>query len=201
MTEEWRNIPGYPWHQASNLGRVRSLDKVVNCRNGSRTVKGQILISYVTKWTGYAQVSILRKNVSAHRLVALAWCPGFTPGLCVDHLNGIRTDNRPDNLEWVTASENAQRSVNLGRRKNPYQGKFSAAHPASKAVISTNIQTGVEREFAAAMDAAREGFNGDAISRCCTNKATRHKGHTWRFKSRAEKGVVWTGPEAEEKAA
>lgn len=184
--EQWRDIPGVPYYQASNWGRLRTLDKRVRCKNGTRTIKGRILTPTVCKQTGYHQITINRKTTSAHRLIALTWVPGFAEGLWIDHLNGVRTDNRPDNLEWVTPSENARRPYALGRRKSPTLGKFSGEHNTSKAVIATNMLTGIEREFASAMDAVREGFDSSSISRCCRNIYHYHKGHTWRFKKPLE---------------
>lgn len=180
--EQWKDIPGYPYYQASNLGRLRTLDKVVKCRNGTRTIKGRVLKPTLIKKTGYHQITINRRGRSAHRLIALAWCEGFSEGLWIDHINGIRSDNRQENLEWVTASENCRRPYALGRRDGTCKGKFSGQHPTSKPVIATDLRTGSEREFASAMDAVREGFDSSSISRCCNNIVNHHKGYAWRFK-------------------
>ena len=49
-----------------------------------------------------------RKGIAVHTLVARAFCSGYKPGLTVNHKNGIKTDNRAENLEWVTNIENTR---------------------------------------------------------------------------------------------
>lgn len=77
------------------------------------------------KKSGYIQYALTESgktsHISAHRLVARIFCPGYALGLQVNHKNGIKTDNRADNLEWVTASENKVHALRvLGR--NPARG-------------------------------------------------------------------------------
>ena len=72
--------------------------------------------------SGYVIVTLMIKgkriSISEHTLVARAFCKGYKEGLQVNHINGIKTDNRACNLEWVTAKENMQHSVNvLGEHK------------------------------------------------------------------------------------
>ena len=180
MTEEWRDIPGVPNYQASNVGRIKSLDRMVRCKNGTRLHTGRILTPFISAATGYLQVAISKKQVSAHRLIARAWCDGFFTGAWVDHINGVRNDNRPLNLRWVTASENAKHGYALGRI-SPFKGKFSAEHGTAKAVVSRCMSSGAVTYWPSGMDAVRAGFRSDGISRCCTGKINHHKGHFWAY--------------------
>jgi hypothetical protein len=59
------------------------------------------------------------KKVSQHRLMALTFIPNLENKKCVNHINGIRNDNRLENLEWVTHSENTKHGYDSNNRKNP----------------------------------------------------------------------------------
>lgn len=183
-SELWKDIPGEPHYQASDLGRIRSHDRTVRCKNGYRSVKGKILSPFDVKSTGYRQVDIRGKRKYVHRLVAMAWCDGYFHGACVDHINAVRSDNRAANLRWVTMSENQRHSYSLGR-VTPTKGVFSGKHPTSKAVISLCLSTKTEKFWPSAMDAVRAGFDSSSISRCCSGKVNTHKGHSWRFANEA----------------
>jgi hypothetical protein len=61
-----------------------------------------------------AKLGNIRPKVFVHRLVAMAFVPGFAQGLTVNHINGNKLDNRPENLEWVTLSENTKHQWRTG---------------------------------------------------------------------------------------
>lgn len=103
MEEIWKIVPntnGY--YEASNLGNIRSISRSVY----NYMKNGRILKAY-KKENGYLQVS--RKNLIhryVHRVIAETFIPNPDNKPCVNHKNLIKTDNRPENLEWVTYSEN-----------------------------------------------------------------------------------------------
>ena len=128
VLEVWRDIPGESdYYQVSNLGRVRSKDRIVrhNC-GGDKKVAGQILSQLVTP-NGYCQVFLWREGKRrvclVHRLVLLAFVGECPDNMEVRHLNSIPTDNRLCNLAYGTHSENVIDTINLGRnsrqRLNP----------------------------------------------------------------------------------
>jgi len=123
MEEIWEFIKSTDMkYLISNHGRVKGLNK---------NHYGKILSQHVSCW-GYYYVRILDKSKSVHRLVALAFVPNPENKKCVNHINGIRTDNRVENLEWVTHSENRFHGIlrinpnkTLGVTKT-YNNKYNA---------------------------------------------------------------------------
>ena len=119
--EFWKDIEGYEGlYQVSNLGRVRSLDRVVQrntfCGQIQQRRKGRILKT-IRKPEGYVFCSLSRDNTpetkTIHRLVAEAFIPNPNNYPCVNHRNEDKTDNRVENLEWCTVQYN----TNYGTRK------------------------------------------------------------------------------------
>lgn len=108
--EYWRTIPSFPVYSASNYGRIR---------NDST---GRIMHVYVDT-RGYLVLTLRRDNKQilqrVHRLVAEAFLGGPHPGLDVNHIDGDKTNNCIDNLEWCTRGENARHAFRTGLRKGP----------------------------------------------------------------------------------
>jgi len=106
--EAWKDIPGYEGtHQASDLGRIRSL-------TGGRwgKDKGMIVCADRTK-LGYMRVRIRGKTEYVHRLVAKAF-HGYPDGLLeVDHIDCNKENNQADNLRWVTHKKNIHAAIAL----------------------------------------------------------------------------------------
>jgi len=109
--EVWKDIQGFEGrYQVSNLGNVKSLNfnntGKVRLLNNKNLVKGYPFVT-LSKNGKY-------KNYTIHRLVSLAFIQNPSNKPAVNHINGIKTDNRAVNLEWVTQSENMQHALNTG---------------------------------------------------------------------------------------
>ena len=108
--EEWRDIIGFDGYQISNMGRIRSVDRTVAVGIHKREIVGLILKANKDK-DGYECVTLkaggksYRKKV--HRLVAETFIDNPNGYPCIDHINGIRDDNRAENLRWCTVKMNA----------------------------------------------------------------------------------------------
>ncbi len=117
--EVWKQIPGFsPQYFVSNIGRVKSTGSEFVGRWGDiqKTNGGILRVSEFR--CGYKRVWLDKKNYSVHRAIAFAFLePIPTPEHQVNHKNGIKTDNRIENLEWMTAGENTQHAVDIGLLK------------------------------------------------------------------------------------
>ncbi len=134
----------------SNKGRVMSKKKYKD---------GVILKPYYDT-CGYAYVEIDKKNVSMHRLVAKAYIDNPENKKEVNHINGDKKDNRAENLEWCTRSENISHAFKSGLKQALSRGK----HLMAKGVVC--LETGEAYEC---MEDAAEATGAKAanISKCC----------------------------------
>lgn len=137
--EIWKPIPQYEnIYEVSNKGRVRSLDRLgSNSRYGDMILKGRILKPTTNSW-GYVVYRLCKveqglssqTDFKSHRLVAMAFIPNPENKPQVNHLNGVKNDNRVENLEWCTMSENLLHAGEIGLKlykkgSDIYNAKFT----------------------------------------------------------------------------
>lgn len=167
MNEIWRKIEGFENYEVSNLGNVRSLK--------NKKVK---ILKLIKRETGYIFINLYKNkkihHKSVHRLVASTFIPNPQNKFQVNHIDGDKTNNKVENLEWCTAKENSQHAWNTGlsRMTKEHKKKISRSlkgekHPRARKV--TCITTG---EIFNCITEPSEKYNigKSHISSCCKGK-------------------------------
>jgi len=128
----WKTIKDFPEYAISNEGQIKSIQRVVKSTAGwhnsqkGRTVSERILKPALTQ-NGYYFVTLRRNGrhhpVRIHQIVAHEFIGSKLDGLVINHKNGIKTDNKVENLEYCSKAKNTQEYyISIGKRKGkvPY---------------------------------------------------------------------------------
>lgn len=158
--EVWKRYPEFDWVQASNLGKVRTVDRYVSDGRGSRRLVKGLVLKQRHREDGYCdvQLSIKGKNVNrkVHRIVAGSFIKNPDNLPQVNHKNCVRDDNRVENLEWCSCEYNRQYREKYGISTTEILG-----HP----LFAVNLKTQKILQFKSHEEAARE-LNIDSASVC-----------------------------------
>lgn len=184
MEEIWKDIEECEGYQVSNLGRIRSVDRVLYVGNrwggvNARRYKGKLITTFAYP-NGYKAFVYRKrhntiKNYLIHRLVAQAFIPNPYNLPQINHKNEQRDDNRVDNLEWCTGV------YNIMYNNRPKRVAIANGKPIEQLSMDGHLI----REFPSIREAARF-VNGDmkSIRMCCKKDTMTHyyKGYRWKFK-------------------
>lgn len=120
MKEEWKPIIGYEnIYEISSRSRIRSVDRIIKHSKGPgcRFLKGKI-IKPVVSVLGYSFVTLSKngktKTFRWHRIVALTFIPNPNNLPQVNHIDGIKTNNKISNLEWCSSKHNVHHAFETG---------------------------------------------------------------------------------------
>jgi hypothetical protein len=145
VTEEWKTIINYPNYSISNLGVVRN--------DTTKKIKKNHL-----DFRGYLSTSLCKDGKSKafkhHRLLAQHFIPNLNNHPEIDHINGIRTDNRLENLRWVSTEQNGRNKKKGEITSSSYMGvSWWERDKKWKARITINKKTKHIGVFATELDA------------------------------------------------
>ena len=183
--EIWKNIENYEEnYEVSNYGRIRSKDRIIKTKiknNNTRLIKGKVL-KLNQKRNGYLAVDLSKngkvKTILVHRLVAQAFIlNNDNTKNEVNHKNAIKTDNRAENLEWVTREENKTHALNNHLYKNNHKQKircnqlnivFNSSYDAAEFINKNKFQYSKKTKSIA-----------NKIRACANNLQKSAYGYTW----------------------
>lgn len=194
MEEEiWRDIPDYEGlYQASNMGRIRSLDRVVTHNYGGIAVKkGRIL----KPRPGRGQVTLIKNGIRTYplvsRLVYSAFYGPIPEGLQVNHINEDFTDDRLENLNLMTPKENTNWGTGITRRAKTTSAALKGKqlyeeNPNAKPILEYTLSGEFVKEWDCLKKAADHyGAHYSSLWLCATGKTkfSRKTKSIWRFAS------------------
>jgi hypothetical protein len=130
--ETWAPIPSYPGYEASNFGQIRSWCWTINRRHREMAEFPKRKTVRINE-NGYCIVGIgHRISRRVHVLVAEAFIGAKPYKMDVNHIDGNKQNNRVDNLEYLSRSDNHRHAFKLGLAKSPFTGVHGDAHRNTK---------------------------------------------------------------------
>jgi hypothetical protein len=184
-TKPVKNFEGL--YTVSDDGRVFSVERQVNvnghAKQKAKTIKAKELGIRIDI-RGYSFVTLCKDGVSkkyrVHRILMESFCPvNNSNSLDVNHKNGIKTDNRVANLEWLTRSQNLVHRYKVLNQAHSMTGRFGKDHHRSMAVIALDMEGKEKMRFESMMDAQRAGYQASKISSCISGNRKTHGGFQW----------------------
>ncbi len=143
---------------------------------GRGAVPGRKLALWIGITHGYQKVTLFRQGARSdkvvHRLVAEAFLENPHCYDQINHLDGVKTNNRVENLQWCTCEQNLIHAFETGLTTK-----------IRRNIVATHLTTGEQLRFSSMGEAARYGFLLPSISSCCNGKRKTHKGYRWVFET------------------
>ena len=179
--EKWKTIEGYPGYQVSNLGRVKSMEHKINCKNGSiRTIRERILKPNKNT-NGYFQVCLCRYGIRKYFLIHRLVCSAFVQNESlfyneINHIDECKTNNCASNLEWTDRKSNCNFGTRNKRISKAKKGILNTKKSKPVMCIETN------QIYPSTMEVSRRlGFSQCNIWSCCKGKRNTCGGYHWRY--------------------
>lgn len=177
--ETWKDVIGYVGlYQVSDLGRIRSLGRECNSKNGSKQRKKERILTQEVTIHGYCRVRLFdadgnAKHYAVHRLVMNAFVGILDED--INHINEIKTDNRLVNLEYCTHKYNCNHGTRNARISANSKGKNA------RRVIRLDKNGNTIKEYPSRIIAEQEtGIDACNIGRACNGIRETAGGYKWR---------------------
>lgn len=140
MEEIWKDVKGFEGvYQVSNLGRIRSfLNNRYGVCDNQKIIKGSLGKNGYYTVSLYNPATQKRKKLLVHRIVAQSFIPNPDNKGVVDHINTNKTDNRVENLRWVTHRENNLNSITLSKTTKASRA-YGVTHRGSKSASAKPV--------------------------------------------------------------
>lgn len=188
MDEVWKPIPRFNGlYDISSFGRVRRNAYNLLRKDGSIIHYEEMIKKCYPRSNGYIVVSISQNNHSRmyfiHRLIAEAFIPNPENKPYIDHINTIVSDNRIDNLRWVTHKENMNNELTMLRFKENGLSRRGVRNYSLASEIEAYTRDGkFIARYASLKDAAdAHGVATSGICMCCKGKMKSCGGIQWRY--------------------
>lgn len=175
MNEIWKDIEGYEgYYQVSNLGNVRSVDRVIISNDGIvRVRKGKA--KTLKDHNGYKRVKLNKdgkeKLFLVHRLVAQTFIPNPSNLPCINHKDEVKSNNRIDNLEWCTHRYNRMYGTTEERRRPKL----------AKKVYQYTLDGELVNVWPSLAECTKDTFDNGSVSKACNGKLKTYKGFIFSY--------------------
>ena len=176
MKEMWKDIKDYEGlYQVSNLGRVKSLERLAKSNNNNYRIVKEKLLKQSEDKDGYKRVSLNKNNKSKlctiHRLVAEAFIPNPNNYPCINHKDENKQNNNLENLEWCTVKYNNNYGTRIERFKQKKQIAIGQYDLNGNLIKKWNSAKEVYKTL---------GYDFSRIRKCCNNKSYKAYNCIWK---------------------
>lgn len=176
---EWKSVRGFEgYYEVNELGELRSLDRIVECANGSKQRrKGKLLKFNIDR--GYKKITLTKGckgyNLFVHRIVFEAFVALIPSNYVINHIDGDKSNPCLDNLEMITRSANTQHA---------HDNNLVDMSSIKKRVKQLTVYGELVKIHESAAEASRDVNNGKVvgtIAACCRGEIKTSMGYRWEY--------------------